>query len=110
MNKVSANIGQKYCTKLERRGSFRVSNASSFGGSFFLSAMMSEILIMQVWMQKRLKEDEKDKWDKLQDKYYVATELIAECKAMMRARKARKVREKAQAKNMTQIAGHPSKA
>ena len=61
MNKVSANIGQKYCTKLERRGSFRVSNASSFGGSFFLSAMMSEILIMQVWMQKRLKEDEKER-------------------------------------------------
>ena len=41
-----------------------------------------------------LLESEKDKWDHLLDKYFIACELVNECKEMLRSRKQRKIREK----------------
>ena len=46
-----------------------------------------------------LLESEKDKWDHMQDKYFVACELVSECKQMLRDRKQRKIDEKKQVKN-----------
>ena len=46
-----------------------------------------------------LLDTEKDKWDHLQDKYFVACELVAECKQMLRDRKRRKELEKKREKN-----------
>ncbi len=41
-----------------------------------------------------LKEDEMDKWDRLLDLFYVAKELVAECKQLLAVRKHRKEEEK----------------
>ena len=46
-----------------------------------------------------LLDSEKDKWDHLQDKYFIACELVNECKQMLRDRKQRKLNEKKKKKN-----------
>ena len=45
-----------------------------------------------------LLEEEKDKWDNLMDKYYVAKELLQECKTTLSNRKGRKQKEQVKKK------------